>query len=99
MPVEPWSPSNTLQLGASVVFETWSNVVESWSNQEIVEEHDDYWTVRNPETGIFGSGPDRDTAVKGFERALREHLDVLERQAELSDDLTAQLVYLRQRLF
>jgi hypothetical protein len=98
MPVAPWSPSNTLRVEASAVFESWSNVVESWSNQEIVEEHDGHWTVRNPETGIFGSGPDRDAAVEDFERALREHLDVLGRQAELSDDLTAQLVYLRQRL-
>ena len=98
MPVAPWVPSNTLESGASVVIESWSNVVVSWSDQDVVEQQEGYWTVRNRETGIFGSGPDREAAVEDFERALREHFDVLERQDELSDDLAAQFGYLRQRL-
>jgi hypothetical protein len=83
MTVAPWAPSI---------------IVNSWSNQEIFEEHEDYWTVRDRETGIFGSGPTREAALEDFQRALRDHFNVLTRQAELSDDLAAQLVYLRQRL-
>ena len=69
----------------------------TWTT-EIAEEHDGYWTIHDPVTGIFGSGPDRETAHADFERALREHLDVLERQHELSPELSSQLAYLRQRL-
>jgi hypothetical protein len=70
----------------------------SRSFHDILEEHDGYWTVRNPETGIFGSGADPRAAFDDFENALREHLDVLSRQDSLSDDLQAQLRYLQQRL-
>jgi hypothetical protein len=99
MTIAPWVPSKTLKLGPNEVIDSWSNVVESWSDREVAEEHDGYWTVRNVETGIFGSGPDRDAAFADFERALREHFDVLESQNELSEDLAAQLIYLRQRLY
>jgi predicted RNase H-like HicB family nuclease len=69
----------------------------TWS-AEIAEEHDGYWTVHDVETGIFGSGETQEAAREDFERALHEHLDVLERQDSLSDELTAQLTYLRFRL-
>ena len=69
----------------------------TWSTDEIVEERDGYWTVRDPETGIFGSGATEAAAHEDFRRALAEHLDVLERQDSLSAELLAQLSYLRWR--
>lgn len=55
------------------------------------------WTVRDLETGIFGAGDTPSEALLDFQRAAREHLDVLQRQESLSDDLAAQLDYLRTR--
>lgn len=49
-------------------------------------------------TGIFGSGPDLDAAISDFHTAAAEHLDVLERQIELSAELAAQREYLRKRV-
>lgn len=64
-----------------------------------VEEHDDgTFAVVDQETGIFGHGEDLSAALRDFERAVLEHLDVLGRQPALSDDLAAQLSYLRERL-
>ena len=77
---------------------TWTNAPAKISTQEIVEEREGYWTVRDPQTGIFGSGPDRDAAFDDFGHALHEHYDVLARQDALSEELTLQLAYLRQRL-
>jgi hypothetical protein len=55
-------------------------------------------TVVDRETGVFGIGASPREALDDFRRAVREHLDVLERQESLSDDLTAQFQYLRERL-
>ena len=68
------------------------------SFQDVLEEHDGRFTVSNPETGIFGVGDNPRAAFEDFERALREHLDVLSRQDALSEDLVVQLRYLQQRL-
>lgn len=70
----------------------------TFSVQELAEEHEGGWTVRDIETGIFGTGSDMDAAVEDFSLALREHLDVLERQSALSEELEAQIRYLRRRL-
>lgn len=61
-----------------------------------VAESDGVWTLADRETGIFGAGPDQDSAARDFAAALREHRDVLERQATLSEELQAQLRYLRR---
>ena len=79
-----------------------SRTVETWSTDIVpepeLEPHDDYWTAVDPETGIFGSGPDRDAALEDLRQALHEHLEVLDRQEALSEELWAQLVYLRRLL-
>jgi hypothetical protein len=54
--------------------------------------------VADQETGIYGAGASPSEALDDFLRAVKEHLDVLERQELLSDDLTAQLRYLRERV-
>ena len=74
------------------------DVVSTWSVEEVVEERDGYWTIRDVATGIFGSGADQLSATEDFERALREHLEILRCQEVLSPDLSAQLEYLRRRL-
>lgn len=56
------------------------------------------WTVRDLATGIFGAGATMDEAYHDCLVAQREHLDVLERQPELSKDLAEQLEYLRRLL-
>ena len=68
-----------------------------WFDIDIRREQD-YWTVVDRETGIFGHGDDPLEALREFNRAAAEHLDVLERQPELSDELTDQLSYLRERI-
>ena len=64
----------------------------------ILEKHEGYYTVRDLETGIFGSGADPEAAQTDFERALREHRDMLERQDDLSPKLAVQLAYIRELL-
>lgn len=49
-------------------------------------------------TAICGEGPTHLDAIRDFQRAVREHLDVLERQPELSPELADQLDYLRARV-
>jgi hypothetical protein len=56
------------------------------------------WTVVDRETGVFGVGDDPSAAIRDFLRAVAEHVDLLERQDSLSDELEAQLIYLRARL-
>jgi hypothetical protein len=63
-----------------------------------VRREPDYWTVVDRETGIFGHGDDLLAALRDFDRAAVEHLDVLQRQESLTDELTAQVAYLRQRV-
>jgi hypothetical protein len=65
---------------------------------DILEQHEGYFTVRDLETGIFGTGREPQAAIDDFQIALREHLELLERQSSLSPDLQAQLHYLRARL-
>jgi hypothetical protein len=62
------------------------------------ERGDGYWVVTDRPTGIFGQGEDVLAAVQDFQAAASEHLDVLERQAALSEELTWQLEYLRARV-
>lgn len=62
------------------------------------QRHDDYWVFRDLETGVFGQAPDLLGALDDFQVAAREHLDVLERQQELSEDLARQRDYLRTRI-
>lgn len=71
--------------------------VVSISSAEEIADTDGLWTVRDIATGIFGSGSSEAEALRDFYSALFEHRDVLERQSELSDDLAAQLAYLRFR--
>jgi hypothetical protein len=59
---------------------------------------DGYWTVTDGPTGIFGQGSDVLAAIRDFSSAVAEHLDVLERQRELSEELAWQLDYLRARV-
>jgi hypothetical protein len=84
-----WSSSQIL-VAASETASTWSG--------PIVEKQDGRWIICDPETGIFGSGPNEPSALSDFEQALRDHLDVLSRQEALSPELQAQLTYLRWRL-
>lgn len=62
------------------------------------ERGDGYWVVTDRPTGIFGQGEDVLAAVQDFQAAVSEHLDVLERQAALSEELAWQLEYLRARV-
>jgi hypothetical protein len=50
------------------------------------------------ETGIFGHGDDALGAIRDFQAAIVEHLDVLERRPALSNELAWQLDYLRARV-
>lgn len=70
----------------------------TFSATEFLEEVDGIWTVRDLQTGVFGTGADRQAALEDFDAALHEHLDVLERQPSLSEALQGQLHYLRGRL-
>ena len=56
------------------------------------------WTVVDRQTGIHGTGDTPTEALADFQQAAAEHLDVLERQSALSDDLVDQRDYLRIRL-
>ena len=62
-----------------------------------IERHGQHWLVIDRVTGIHGSGDEPSEALVDFRRALSEHLDLLERQDALSDDLVQQLHYLRAR--
>jgi hypothetical protein len=63
-----------------------------------VERGEGYFTVTDDHTGIFGHGEDMSAAIRDFFTAVSEHLDVLERQTALSEDLAWQLDYLRARV-
>jgi hypothetical protein len=63
-----------------------------------LERGDGYVIVTDRPTGIFGQGEDVLAAVQDFQAAVSEHLDVLERQSALSEELTWQLEYLRARV-
>ena len=53
--------------------------------------------VEEIRTGIFGRGGTYADALSDFDTAIREHIEVLSRQAALSDELAHQLAYLRER--
>lgn len=57
-----------------------------------------YWTVLDRETGIFGHGEEFLDALRDFHLAVVQHLDVLEQESELSEELAWQLDYLRARI-
>jgi hypothetical protein len=59
---------------------------------------DGYWTVTDARTGIYGQGDDISAAIRDFLAAVSEHLDTLERQPSLSEELAWQLSYLRERV-
>jgi hypothetical protein len=63
-----------------------------------LQRDDDHWIVLEVETGIFGYGDDILEAIRDFQAATVEHLDVLEQRAALSDELAWQLDYLRARV-
>ncbi len=63
-----------------------------------IERGDGYCTVTDGPTGIFGQGENAAAAIRDFFVAVSEHLDVLERQSALSEELAWQLEYLRARL-
>lgn len=65
---------------------------------EFRQEDDGYWIVRDTETGIFGHGDDLPAAVADFHIAAAQHLDVLEREPALSEELSRQREYLRARI-
>jgi hypothetical protein len=63
-----------------------------------MERGDGHFTVIDGPTGIFGQGETVSAAIRDFFMAVSEHLDVLERQSALSEELAWQLEYLRARL-
>ena len=73
------------------------DAVVVWSGEVVLEHGEDYISLCDVATGIFGVGPDLSSASEDLTNALREHLDVLERQEALSPDLEAQLEHLRKR--
>jgi hypothetical protein len=92
MTVAEWRNQEVLEFSGNA-----ERTERTWSSA-IVEAHDGYWTVRDPQTGIFGTGEDEAAAIEDFKRAVDEHLDVLERQPDLSAALSSQLAYIRSRL-
>jgi len=64
----------------------------------MIEHEAECWVVSDPETGVHGAGDSPSDALADFLAAVAEHVDVLERQPALSDDLAAQLRYLRDRI-
>src|SRR5262245_40138696 len=56
------------------------------------------WVVLDRATGIHGYGSDPLTAALDFRNAVREHLEMLERQQDLSEALEQQLRYVRDRV-
>jgi hypothetical protein len=63
-----------------------------------VQRGEGYFTVTDEPTGIYGQGEDVSAAIRDFLTAVSEHLDVLERQPALSEELAWQLDYLRARV-
>jgi hypothetical protein len=63
-----------------------------------LQRENDHWIAVEAETGIFCHGNDVLEAIKDFQAAVVEHLDVLERRPALSDELAWQLDYLRARV-
>ena len=73
-----------------------SDMMLSYSSLFEISEVDGEWTVTDTETGIFGVGSNEESALRDYFAALVEHRDVLASQPSLSEDLQAQLRYLRR---
>ncbi len=66
---------------------------------DLVEERGDgYVVIHDVPSGIYGCGESPARAQADFKQAAHEHLDVLNRQPDLSEDLRWQRDYLRVRL-
>ncbi len=63
-------------------------------NVRIYESAEDV-AVEDPATGVFGAGDDLDTAIRDFQAALQDHLDVLANEDALAPPLQRQLEILR----
>lgn len=63
-----------------------------------ISQEDGLWIVTDLPTGIYGCGETVVDALADFRHAMREHLDVLERQPALAEPLRHQLAYLRARI-
>jgi hypothetical protein len=88
-----WASSESVAVS---VIESGSYEVEIHEPTWTLERGETGWTASDRVTGIFGFGPAPNDAIMDLVHALREHRDVLERQAELSADLEEQLAYLRR---
>lgn len=66
--------------------------------EAVVELGDGECVAQSPETGIFGVGSMPAEALSDLRAALREHRDVLESSAPLSEGLREQLAFLRSVL-
>ncbi len=63
-----------------------------------VEFEDGLFFAIEPATGIFGAGPGLAVALEDLRAALREHLDVLQVEGQVSQELQRQLDFLRRHL-
>jgi hypothetical protein len=91
--------SQKLDLSVSrskAVFSSAIGAMSSAMGGTLVEQAGSNWTATDLRTGVFGVGTDKESALEDLRVALDEHLDMLERQPELSQGLRAQLEYLRQ---
>lgn len=57
-----------------------------------------YWIVWDAQTAIYGYGRRLSKAREDFQTAARQHLEVLESEENLSEELAWQLEYLRARI-
>ncbi len=57
-----------------------------------------YWIVWEAQTGIHGYGRRLSQAREDFQVAVKQHLEVLEGEESLSEELAWQLEYLRARV-
>lgn len=57
-----------------------------------------YWMIWDAETAIYGYGRRLADARRDFQVAVVQHLDVLESEDRLSEELAWQLEYLRARV-
>ena len=57
-----------------------------------------YWMISDAQTAIYGYGRRLADARRDFQVAVVQHLDVLENEERLSEELTWQLEYLRARV-
>ncbi len=63
-----------------------------------IEAEDGSFYAEEPTTGVFGAGATVAAALDDLRAALREHLDVLQAEEHLSEELQRQLRFLRQHV-